>query len=120
VSAGSQSHKPERARDGQRYQTSAGAVAHARAASVGLLSQPLAGKAEGATEVPVIVARGWTEEQCRAYAIADNKLALNSDWDDEALAAATHRRPDPHDACGRKTGPRDLRVGSTAAFRLER
>jgi ParB-like chromosome segregation protein Spo0J len=34
----------------------------------------LAGQAEGATEVPVIVARGWTEEQCRAYAIADNML----------------------------------------------
>jgi hypothetical protein len=80
----------------------------------------LAGKAEGAAEVPVIVARGWTEEQCRAYALADNKLSLNSELDDEALAAATHRRPDPHDACGRKTGPRDLRVGSTAAFRLER
>jgi hypothetical protein len=37
------SHKPERARDGQRYQNSAEA-AHVRAASVGLLSQPLAGR----------------------------------------------------------------------------
>jgi hypothetical protein len=43
---------------------------------VGLI---LAGKAEGAAEVPVIVARGWTEEQCRACALADNKLALNSE-----------------------------------------
>jgi ParB-like chromosome segregation protein Spo0J len=47
----------------------------------------LAGQAEGAAEVPVIVARGWTEEQCRAYAIADNEIALNSDWDNAALAA---------------------------------
>jgi ParB-like chromosome segregation protein Spo0J len=35
----------------------------------------LAGQAEGVTEVPVIVARGWTAEQCRAYTIADNSLA---------------------------------------------
>lgn len=27
-------------------------------------------------DVPVIVARGWSEAQCRAYVIADNKLAL--------------------------------------------
>lgn len=41
--------------------------------------------AEGITEAPVIVARGWSEEQCRAYALADNKIALNSGWDDELL-----------------------------------
>jgi Predicted transcriptional regulators len=39
----------------------------------------------GIEEVPVIVARGWTDEQKRAYRIADNKLAENSLWDDEAL-----------------------------------
>jgi hypothetical protein len=47
----------------------------------------LAGKAEGVTEVPVIVARGWPKSSVRAYALADNKLSLNSEWDDEALAA---------------------------------
>jgi ParB-like chromosome segregation protein Spo0J len=36
-------------------------------------------------DVPVIVARGWTEEQKRAYALADNKIALNAGWDNEAL-----------------------------------
>ena len=40
----------------------------------------------GWTEVPVLVARGWTEAQKRAYAIADNKLALNAGWDDALLA----------------------------------
>jgi ParB-like chromosome segregation protein Spo0J len=33
------------------------------------------------TDVPVMVARGWTEAQKRAYVIADNQLALNADWD---------------------------------------
>ena len=31
-----------------------------------------AAKLEGITEVPTIVARGWSEAQCQAYAIADN------------------------------------------------
>lgn len=35
--------------------------------------------------VPVMVARGWSEAQRRAYVIADNKLALNAGWDDELL-----------------------------------
>ena len=33
-------------------------------------------------EVPVMVATGWTEAQKKAYAIADNKLALNAGWDE--------------------------------------
>lgn len=32
-------------------------------------------------EVPCIVAEGWTDAQKRAYIIADNKLAENSEWD---------------------------------------
>ena len=38
------------------------------------------------SEVPVIVASGWTDAQKRAYIIADNKLALNAGWDNELLA----------------------------------
>lgn len=38
-------------------------------------------------EVPVIVAKGWSEVKKRAYVIADNKLALNAGWDEEMLAA---------------------------------
>ena len=34
-----------------------------------------AAKLEGITEVPTIVARGWTEAQCQAYAICDNAIA---------------------------------------------
>lgn len=37
-------------------------------------------------EVPVIVADGWSEAQCRAYALADNRLAQDGEWDDDALA----------------------------------
>src|SRR4051795_1992790 len=37
------------------------------------------------SEVPVMVAAGWTEAQKKAYAIADNKLTLNGGWDDELL-----------------------------------
>jgi len=33
-----------------------------------------------------MVAAGWTEAQKRAYALADNKLALNAGWDESMLA----------------------------------
>ena len=36
-------------------------------------------------EVPVIILDGLTDAQKKAYVIADNKLALNSGWDDELL-----------------------------------
>jgi hypothetical protein len=36
-------------------------------------------------EVPVIVARGWSDQKKRAYIIADNRLTDASDWDDEML-----------------------------------
>jgi ParB-like chromosome segregation protein Spo0J len=36
-------------------------------------------------EVPVMVATGWTDAQKKAYAIADNKLALNAGWDEALL-----------------------------------
>jgi site-specific DNA-methyltransferase (adenine-specific) len=38
------------------------------------------------TEVPVMVAAGWSDAKKRAYIIADNKLALNAGWDNEMLA----------------------------------
>ena len=44
-----------------------------------------AAKKLGLDEVPVIIARGWTDEQRRAYTIADNQIALNSTWDDDLL-----------------------------------
>ena len=36
-------------------------------------------------EVPVIVAKGWPEAKKMAYLIADNKLGLNSEWDEDVL-----------------------------------
>src|SRR6056297_28684 len=41
----------------------------------------------GLKDVPVMVADGWSEAQKRAYVIADNKLALNAEWDIDLLAA---------------------------------
>jgi DNA modification methylase len=45
----------------------------------------LAANRLGLSEIPVIVARGWSEAQKRAYVIADNKLAENASWDDALL-----------------------------------
>jgi DNA modification methylase len=45
----------------------------------------LAGKKLGYDEVPVMVARGWSQSQKKAYIIADNKLALNAGWDFDLL-----------------------------------
>ena len=39
----------------------------------------------GLTEIPVMVAAGWSEAKRRAYVIADNKLALNAGWDEQLL-----------------------------------
>ena len=39
----------------------------------------------GIEQVPTMIATGWTEAQKKAYVIADNKLALNADWDGEML-----------------------------------
>jgi hypothetical protein len=47
----------------------------------------LAAQQLGLAKVPVMVAQGWTEDQKRAYLIADNKIALNASWDMEILQA---------------------------------
>ena len=39
----------------------------------------------GISEVPVMVARGWSEADKMAYRLADNQLALNAGWDQEIL-----------------------------------
>lgn len=39
----------------------------------------------GIDEVPVIVLAGLSDEQKRAYRLADNKIPLNAGWDDELL-----------------------------------
>lgn len=45
----------------------------------------LAAQKLGIADIPCMVAEGWTEEQRRAYVIADNKLALNAGWDNDLL-----------------------------------
>jgi len=39
----------------------------------------------GIDEVPCMTAEGWSDAKRRAYVIADNKLALNADWEMDAL-----------------------------------
>ncbi len=46
----------------------------------------LAARLLGMAEVPVIVARGWSDVQRRAYILADNRLALGAGWDESLLA----------------------------------
>lgn len=47
----------------------------------------LAARQPGLTEAPVMVARGWSEAQKRAYLIADNQIALNAGWDEALLTS---------------------------------
>ena len=46
----------------------------------------LAAQSLGWDEGAVMVAAGWTDAQKRAYAIADNQLAVNAGWAPEILA----------------------------------
>ncbi|MDQ2764934.1 MAG: site-specific DNA-methyltransferase, partial [Pseudomonadota bacterium] len=45
----------------------------------------LAARKLGLVDIPVMVARGWSEAQKRSYVLADNKLALNAGWDLDLL-----------------------------------
>jgi ParB-like chromosome segregation protein Spo0J len=45
----------------------------------------LAARALNIATVPVIVVTGWTDDEIRAYVIADNQLALEAGWDEEIL-----------------------------------
>jgi len=54
--------------------------------------RPIAGQARVSAaiklrlkSIPVIVARGWSEEEKRAYRLADNQLAARASWDPELL-----------------------------------
>lgn len=40
----------------------------------------------GLSDVPCMIADGWTEAQKRAYVLADNQLAANAGWDETLLA----------------------------------
>ena len=45
----------------------------------------------GLDEVPTITLEGLTEAQRKAYVIADNQLAMNADWDLDALKVEVDR-----------------------------
>ena len=40
----------------------------------------------GLSSIPVVVAHGWSEEEKRAYRVADNQLAARASWDPEQLS----------------------------------
>jgi ParB-like chromosome segregation protein Spo0J len=44
----------------------------------------------GLSSIPVVVARGWTDEEKRAYRLADNQLAARASWDVELLRSELH------------------------------
>jgi ParB-like chromosome segregation protein Spo0J len=44
-----------------------------------------AAKGLGFARVPVMVARGWSDAEKRAYMLADNQIALRAGWDEELL-----------------------------------
>jgi ParB-like chromosome segregation protein Spo0J len=46
---------------------------------------------EGFTEIKVLVARGWSEAQCRRFALLDNRIPLNAGWDAAKLQAELMR-----------------------------
>jgi ParB-like chromosome segregation protein Spo0J len=46
----------------------------------------MAARSLGWVEAPVMIARGWSEAQKRAYCIADNRLAENATWNADMLA----------------------------------
>ena len=45
----------------------------------------LAARKMGLKEAPCLIARDWSETQKRAYRLADNRLAENSQWDRDLL-----------------------------------
>ena len=52
----------------------------------------------GITDVPTMVARGWTPAQIQAYRLADNKLALNAGWDQMWRNILAHSNRGPFSA----------------------
>ena len=44
----------------------------------------------GLPSIPVMVARGWSEEEKRAYRLADNQLATRGSWDPVLLGKELH------------------------------
>ena len=45
----------------------------------------MAARKLGINEVPVMIAKGWSKAQTKAYDLADNQLALNAGWDMDLL-----------------------------------
>lgn len=50
-----------------------------------------AARLEELPEVKVLIARGWSAAQCRAFALLDNRIPMNAGWDAEKLASELMR-----------------------------
>ena len=61
----------------------------------------LAANALGIDQVPCIELDHLDDHQVRAYVIADNRIALNSGWDDEILSSEISRLNDSLDMISR-------------------
>jgi ParB-like chromosome segregation protein Spo0J len=47
----------------------------------------------GLRSIPVIIARGWSEEEKQAYRLADNELAARGSWDPDSDGRGSALRP---------------------------
>ena len=47
-------------------------------------------------EGPVMVAKGWSDAQCKAYVLADNQLTLAGSWDPDLLAVEVRDLQEMH------------------------
>lgn len=65
-----------------RGETGVMAAGHGRVAAARLLEER--GQYD-TSSIPVITAWGWTDDQFKAYVIADNKIAENAGWDQDIL-----------------------------------
>jgi hypothetical protein len=45
----------------------------------------LAAERLGIVDLPVVVARGWSDQNKRAYRLTDNELALHAHWEQDAI-----------------------------------
>jgi len=75
----------------------------------------LAAQKLGIAEVPCIVAVGWSDQQRRAYMLADNKIAENSEWDDDLLRLELGALLDEADAASLVIGFSDAELDGLVA-----
>lgn len=75
----------------------------------------------GMKEIPTITIRGLTPEQWRAYAIADNKIAMNSEWNLDVLRTSLESLfTAGHSPTDMGFSPLELGIMGVAGFELDK